>query len=135
MQELRDFFSRLELARARPAPIGSSDHHVFSGLGLCRTYVFAREAGERGLVEALRQGQTVAYDLGGMPHGDPELIRLLGTPRAPPADPPSIAVLARLGWICSWLGALGLLLFRGAGDRYSISTGYSEHKRPPAGSA
>ena len=85
--------------------------------------------------QARRQGQTVAYDLGGMPHGDPELIRLLGTPRAPPADPPSIAVLARLGWICSWLGALGLLLFRGAGDRYSISTGYSEHKRPPAGSA
>ncbi len=129
MQELRDFFSRLELARARPAPIGSSDYHVFSSLGLCRTYVFAREAGERGLVEALRQGQTVAYDLGGMPHGDPELIRLLGTPPAPPADPPSIAVLARLGWICSWLGALGLPLFRGAGNRHSISTPIAKPKR------
>jgi predicted metal-dependent phosphoesterase TrpH len=113
-QELRDFFGRLALARTRPAAIGSSDYHVFSSLGLCRTYVFARQAGERGLVEALRQGQTVAYDLGGMPHGDPELIRLLGTPPAPPADAPSIAVLARLGSICAWLGALGLLLFRGA---------------------
>jgi len=112
--DLRAFFSRFKLARPRGAAIGSSDFHVAGSLGLCRTFVFATERSERGLVEAFRSGRTVAYDAGGMAHGDPTLVALLGTPPDPPADPPAQAFLALAGRICALAGIAGLCLFRSA---------------------
>lgn len=111
-EELREFFARLRLVRGRAAAVGSSDYHAFVSLGVCRTYVFARERNEAAVVEALRQGRTVAFDVDGIAHGDPELIALLGTPVGIPGDPPAIRWLAIAGRISALLGAAGLLLLR-----------------------
>ena len=111
-EELREFFARLRLVRARAAAVGSSDYHAFASLGVCRTYVFARERSAAAVIEALRQGRTVAFDVEGVAHGDPELIALLGTPSGIPDDPPAIRWLAIAGRISALLGAAGLLLLR-----------------------
>jgi len=113
-EALRAFFSRFKRANAGGAAIGSSDYHVAGSLGLCRTFVFATERSERGLLDGIRAGRTVAYDAGGMPHGDPRLVALLGRPPDPPVDPPAVAFLALAGRICALAGIAGLCLFRSA---------------------
>jgi len=118
--ELREFFARLRLVRGRAAAVGSSDYHAFASLGACRTYVFASEKSEAAVVEALRQGRTVAFDVEGVAHGDPELIALLRTPVGIPGDPPAIRWLAIAGRISALLGAAGLLLLRRARGRTSL---------------
>ena len=60
------------------AAIGSSDFHAMGQMGMCRTYVFAREATEAGVLEAVRARRTVVYAPGGV-YGDPELVRLAGS--------------------------------------------------------
>ena len=57
------------------AAIGSSDFHGMGQMGMCRTYVFVREATEAGVLEAVRARRTVVYAPGGV-YGDPELVRL-----------------------------------------------------------
>ena len=109
---LREFFAMLRAARGRASPIGSSDYHVFASLGLCRTYVFARDRREAAVVEAVRQGRTVAFDSEGTAHGDSDLIALLRTPIRSPGDPPAIRWLAIGARISALLGAAGLLLLR-----------------------
>jgi predicted metal-dependent phosphoesterase TrpH len=116
-EDLRAFFSRFKSNNPRGAAIGSSDYHVAGSLGLCRTFVFAKGRSERGLVEAIRAGRTVAYDARGMPHGDPGLVALLGTRTDPPDDPPAQAFLALAGRICALAGIAGLCLFRSAKRR------------------
>lgn len=121
LDELRAFLRRAQRMGIRLAPIGSSDYHVLiGGLGICRTYVFAREESEAGVLEAVRAGRTVAYDVGGQVHGDPDLVALMGA--APPtltdADPARASgafIAAGLGSVCGWLGLLGLVLFAPAG--------------------
>jgi hypothetical protein len=110
--ELREFFRRLQLVRRAAAAVGSSDYHAFGGLGVCRTYLFVRERNQAAVIEALRHGRTVAFDVDGIAHGDPELIALLGTPDEPPHDPPAIHWLAIGGRLAALLGAAGLLLLR-----------------------
>ena len=58
------------------AAIGSSDFHGLGPMGTCRTFVFAREATEAALLEAVRARRTVVYGPAGRIYGDPELIRL-----------------------------------------------------------
>jgi PHP domain-containing protein len=107
-RELSEFFARAEARGRSLAPVGSSDFHAFAMLGLCRTYVFVREAGEPGVLEAVRAGRTVVYDPSGAAHGPPDLVRLLADdPPAPPAGP---GRLARASGVCAWLGLLGLVL-------------------------
>ena len=63
--------------RADAAAIGSSDFHGPGRLGMCRTFVFVREATAAGILEAIRAKRTVVY--GGpdaKAYGDPELIRI-----------------------------------------------------------
>jgi PHP-associated len=64
-------------ARGRVAAIGSSDFHGIGPMGMCRTFVFAREASEQGVVEAVRAHRTVVYGLPDRPFGDPELVKLV----------------------------------------------------------
>jgi len=62
--------------RADAAAIGSSDFHGSGRLGMCRTFVFVREASAAGILEAIRAKRTVVY--GGpeaKAYGDPELVR------------------------------------------------------------
>jgi len=63
--------------RADAAAIGSSDFHGPGRLGMCRTFVFVREATAAGILEAIRARRTVVY--GGpeaKAYGDPELVRV-----------------------------------------------------------
>jgi predicted metal-dependent phosphoesterase TrpH len=98
--QLRQFFARRKLTA-----IGSSDFHGLGTMGLARTYVFATENTERGILDALRQGRTVVYDRDGQAFGDPELIRLGVVPKLAAPPPASVGSLVSLG-----TGVLGLLI-------------------------
>jgi hypothetical protein len=76
-------------------------------LGLCRTFVFAREVSERGVLEAIRDGRTVVVDSQGHPQGRADLLPLVAGSIA--AQPPALPRL-RFGGVCAWLGLLGLVI-------------------------
>ncbi len=94
------------------AQIGSSDFHYLAPLGLCRTYVFAREATAAGVIEAVRAGRTAACDASGRAYGDPSLADVVGSDcRAAAMRHVGLAAdLNRFAVACAWLGALGLTL-------------------------
>jgi hypothetical protein len=108
-RELQEFYGRRRLTA-----IGSSDYHGVGPVGLCRTYVFTREASEEGILEALRQGHTVVYDRGGRAYGDPELVRLAaqaGGLREPEDGTRSPGFLATFSRTCGLLGMIGVIIF------------------------
>ncbi len=78
--QLRQFY-----ASAHLTAFGDSDYHGLGPVGVCRTYVFVREATAQGVLEAIRAGRTVVYDRG-RAYGDPELIRLGVPERAVPME-------------------------------------------------
>jgi len=108
--DLEEFFQRTHQLNPRASPIGSSDTHVTPTLGECRTFVFVREASAAGVLDAIRNGRTVASDRDGRYYGDPDLVRLLerGTP-AGRAD--GSRVWRRASLVLAWSGLLGMLLF------------------------
>ena len=69
--ELEEFWQR-----TGAAAIGSSDFHGPGRLGMCRTFVFVREASAEGILEAIRAKRTVVYGRDNQVYGDPELIRV-----------------------------------------------------------
>jgi hypothetical protein len=75
-QELRAFYRNARVVNPDLAPIGSSDFHGVAPLGGCRTYILADEASERGVLDAIRRGRTVASDGRGAFVGDPALVEL-----------------------------------------------------------
>lgn len=66
-------------ARGSFAAIGSSDFHGFGRLGMCRTFVFARDYSAAAIVDAIRAHRTVVYGLDGRAYGDPSLVALAAT--------------------------------------------------------
>jgi predicted metal-dependent phosphoesterase TrpH len=100
-QQMREFYARKPLTA-----IASSDYHGLYTLGMCRTYVFARENSEQAILEALRAGRTAVYDREGRVYGDPELIRLATGLLPRDEGPPPPTWLARFS---GWSGLLGLL--------------------------
>lgn len=115
-EDLRDYYVGAERAGHRLTAIGASDYHFFSPLGLCRTLVFAREASEASVMEALRAGRTVVYDRDGRAWGDPAMIALLAREpyRAGPKDDGYRTRGAADGLlrVLGWLGAVGMLALR-----------------------
>jgi len=103
-RELREFYQRSPLAA-----IGSSDYHGVGPLGICRTYVFAREDSEESILEAVRQRRTVVYDGGGHAWGDPELIRLAAG-RLRSREPKPSGALDFFSRTCGLLGLAGLVI-------------------------
>jgi predicted metal-dependent phosphoesterase TrpH len=104
--ELGALFARANRVRASAgqpplAAIGSSDFHTTATLGRCRTFVFARELSQAAIVEAIKEGRTVAYAEGDVP---PSYARSspLPTPR-------------RAG-IVGWLGLFLLLVLAPGGQ-------------------
>lgn len=92
-------------ARAPLAAIGSSDFHGLGQMGLCRTYVFAREATEAGILDAVRARRTVVFDGNGRAYGDNTLI-----PLARQAGLESEAArLADAGWLARASGFAGVI--------------------------
>jgi hypothetical protein len=91
--QLRQFYDSAPLTA-----IGDSDFHGLGPVGLCRTYVFVKEETQEGILDAIRDGRTVAYDRTGRPYGDPALIRLAGPERATP-DAGILGVFSRIAGI------------------------------------
>ncbi|MDF2693303.1 MAG: hypothetical protein K0S65_1686 [Labilithrix sp.] len=74
----QDMLAYYEETVPRPAAIGSSDYHLASVLGLCRTLVFVHEpATAASVLEAIRARRTVVVDPQGGLLGDPALIDVL----------------------------------------------------------
>jgi predicted metal-dependent phosphoesterase TrpH len=68
-----------EFARTtRATPIGSSDFHASGRVGTCRTFLFADEATERGVLQAIRERRTVVY-ANGRAFGDPQFVQTADT--------------------------------------------------------
>jgi hypothetical protein len=115
--QLRQFYGR-----ARLTAVGDSDYHGLGPIGLCRTYVFALEDTEPGILSALRQGHTVVYDRGHV-YGDPALIRLAAgdgiLPKLALAAPVRglLTVYSRIAGILGLIGALVLGCGTLAGSR------------------
>ena len=85
-------------------------------MGICRTYVFAREASAQAILDAVRAHRTVVYGLGGRAYGDAALIRLAAADGRLPADAvPSNSRGGPLDWFsrgAGLAGLAGLILFR-----------------------
>jgi predicted metal-dependent phosphoesterase TrpH len=75
--ELGAFYRYAKALNPHLAPIGSSDFHSTAPVGECRTYVFVREVSERGIIDAVRNGRTVAYNDVGPVYGDPDRIAIV----------------------------------------------------------
>lgn len=60
--ELREFYRNGRHHNKLLAAIGSSDFHTVAPLGQCFTYLFVDEITERGVLNAIRAGHTVATD-------------------------------------------------------------------------
>jgi hypothetical protein len=120
-------------ARAPMAAIGSSDHHGFGRLGMCRTYVFARDDSAAAIVEALRAHRTVVYGLDGKAYGDPMLVPLADSVPRLRAD--ALAWTGRGGWL-DWasriagIAGLWMLIF---GARVSGAASTSRRTRTDSG--
>ena len=74
-QDLIEFWSRASAAKPTVAPIGSSDFHGLPDMGACRTYLFVKERSARGVLEAIRNGRTVASDGRGALTGSADLVK------------------------------------------------------------
>lgn len=94
------------------AQIGASDFHYLAPLGMCRTYVFAREATADGVIDAIRAGRTVACDARGQTYGDARLVAVVARDCAAASAAPAAVQpqLERIAIVSAWLGALGLTL-------------------------
>jgi predicted metal-dependent phosphoesterase TrpH len=89
------------------AAIGSSDFHGMGQMGMCRTYVFAREASEAGILEAVRARRTVVYAAGGAVYGDPALVQLaVADGRFGESLPPTFR--SPMEWVSAVLALAGL---------------------------
>ena len=114
--DLRDFYQQARSEGHSLAAIGSSDYHFFGPIGICRTLVFTEDVSAEGILDAIRQGRTVVFDLEGQPYGDSELIALLA--EAPYDWQPidynygSTTPLDRVTRTMAWFGLIGALTFR-----------------------
>jgi len=109
------FYDRARRQNPDVAAIGSSDFHATPSLARCRTYVFAREHSQAGVLDAIRHGRTVAEDADGRLHGDPALVRLVESQR-PAGSSDLHPAWRRFAVTCAWIGLLGLVVL-GRGER------------------
>ena len=90
--------------RSGAAAIASSDWHGMGPVGVCRTYLFAKDDSEAAILDAIRARRTVVVD-GGRVFGNLELARAAGgrlgqeMPRR-----------SRLAWVSAVCGVAGLAL-------------------------
>lgn len=94
--------------RAPLAAIGSSDFHGLGRLGMCRTYVFARDNTADAILDAIRAKRTVVYGRGGKAYGDAALIALAAARPRLRDEATTDAASGWLDWISRISGVLGL---------------------------
>ena len=107
--EMRAFWEHAHRRGAHLTAIGSSDFHALSGFGLCRTHVFVRDVSEAGILAALREGHTVAFDPEGQAHGEAALVGPLREALQSRVLPRPPQVLDGVGRVCGLVGLLGLV--------------------------
>lgn len=99
--------------RGRFAAVGATDFHGLGPVGAVRTYVFARERSAQGVIDAVRDRRTMAYD-GHRWIGDPALIaRAVVAGVAPPSSTvfPRRDVLSTFSRLATVLTLAWVLLF------------------------
>jgi hypothetical protein len=94
--------------RTPAAAIGSSDFHGFGRLGMCRTFVFARDTSADAIVDAIRSRRTVVYGRDGQAYGDPGLIALAAADGRLPAAAPRDYAPSGFDRVSQLLGLAGL---------------------------
>lgn len=106
--EVQHFFDRAHLAA-----IGDSDYHGTGPMGICRTFIFARDGSESAILDAIRAEHTVAIDRDGRAWGDPALIALMKNADTTQLNPSFLnpGWMVSAGAVCGLLGLIGLLLF------------------------
>jgi hypothetical protein len=109
--EFAGLFARARSVKPAIAPIGSSDGHATPGLGACRTYVFVTERTERGVLDAIRRGHTVAADGRGALTGDPERVRQVQA-RIADTPPPPVTQFPRLAATVVLLSLAALIILK-----------------------
>ena len=109
------FYERVRRVNPDVAAIGASDFHTTGTPGWCRTYVLARERSIDAVLDAVRDGRTVAAGANGVLYGDPRWVGLVESAGGF-VEPPEPADRWRRSSVASaWLGIAGLILFgRGA---------------------
>jgi hypothetical protein len=111
-RDLRSAYDEARRAHPNIAAIGSSDDHTGEPIGLCRTYVFAREATIAGVLDAIRSGRTVACDGNGTVTGPPSLTEAVsGRCRVDAAAGQRTPALPRFATAITWVGLVALAFF------------------------
>ncbi len=104
--QLRAFFQR-----AQVTPVGDSDYHGLGPMGYSRTYVFAEERTEQGVLDAIRAGRTVVFDRD-LVFGDLKMMKLAaatgGLPHEVPVwpTPGPLRLFSRLATLIALAAAL-----------------------------
>jgi len=79
-------------------------------VGFCRTYVFARDASQDAVLEAIREKRTVVFGPEGRAYGDPALIDLALHDGRVPVPNPHDGWLTVLSRVFGLIGLIGLSL-------------------------
>jgi hypothetical protein len=103
------FAARVTAVNPEAAFIGSSDYHGGGTPGWCRTYVFARDRTAAAVIEAVRDGRTVAADPDGKLFGPAEYVQLVQTAGGE-RRPETSDWRATTASAVAWLGLLGLVV-------------------------
>jgi hypothetical protein len=109
--QLLEFQRRVRAYNPRVATIGSSDFHHRRPLGFCRTYLVVNARTEQAVLDAIRQGRTVAYDGEGRAFGDPALVRIVERYRVTEAVPSRThRIVNALSVAITLIGLLGFVM-------------------------
>jgi predicted metal-dependent phosphoesterase TrpH len=116
-EEFARFYERVRRINPGVAAIGSSDFHFAGTPGWCRTYVLARDRSVSGVLDAVREGRTVAADAAGTLYGAAAWVGLVESAGGyrPAPEPPDR--WRRTSMTMAWLGILGLVLLGGKRPR------------------
>jgi hypothetical protein len=111
-REFDEVYRAAVAAHPSIAAIGSTDFHTWAPLGLCRTYLFVRAETPAGVLEAIRQGRTVACDGRGETHGPPALAAIVRDDCHADALSPPIGdgVVSHASAAMVWVGLAALVI-------------------------
>jgi predicted metal-dependent phosphoesterase TrpH len=107
--QFEEFYQRALTKNPEVAAIGSSDFHTSGPMGLCRTYLLVRERSTAGVIDAIRDGRTVARCETSELHGRPELVTLL-EPYRDALAPPDDTAPQQIANVLVWLSLVALAM-------------------------
>jgi hypothetical protein len=114
-EEMRQYYEDARASGQKLTPVGASDYHFGSPLGVVRTLVLAKSDAEADVLAAIRAGRTVVHDGAGRAYGDPEMIAALANEpysmRAQDYGYRGNGPLDRAARTLGFLALVGLLLF------------------------